>query len=253
MEFDLESIYVDVGKKIDALLAATHPLRDSDTVQEEAKDYLKILHSIINVKLLFTIFWSFFLSFFQIEFEILSQDEWSAEKHPDDEIILLYHAESLTRKLVKCITRAFDMPAEVNSGTATNNSLISNLGFDVPLLAITLSTLFSIVKRNEVVVTLTEKCVSECLYECLFRICDDRLLKPSPSVVENTEFMETTQQIVRALNMIILKLSAEANTSMVLHILLQIIFLCIPIWEVTHDKGPNYLLLLIISIAFDFT
>lgn len=49
LEFDLEVIYIDVGKKIDCLLATSHTLKDSDTIQEEAKDYLKILHSIINV------------------------------------------------------------------------------------------------------------------------------------------------------------------------------------------------------------
>lgn len=161
------------------------------------------------------------------------QDEWSAEKHPDDEIILLYHAEALTRKLVKCVARSFDLPSEP---TASSN-MVAVLGFDVPLLAITLSTLFSIVKRTEVVKTLTEKCLFEVLYECLFRICDDRLLHPSQAVAELSESMETAQQIVRAFNMIILKLSSEANTSTVLHVLLQIIFLCIPTNEVAHEKG----------------
>lgn len=135
------------------------------------------------------------------------------------------------------MARSFDLPSEPTA----NNNAVTILGFDVPLLAITLSTLFSIVKRTEVVKTLTEKCLFEVLYECLYRICDDRLLHPSQAVSDSPESMETAQQIVRALNMIILKLSSEANTSTVLHVLLQVIFLCIPTNEVTHEKGKKCL------------
>ena len=49
LEFDLETIYMDVGKKLDALLSSNNCLSESDPIMEEAKDYLKIVHSIINV------------------------------------------------------------------------------------------------------------------------------------------------------------------------------------------------------------
>lgn len=50
LEFDLETIYMDVGKKLDALLQANRCLSETDPIIEEAKDYLKIVHSIINVR-----------------------------------------------------------------------------------------------------------------------------------------------------------------------------------------------------------
>jgi hypothetical protein len=49
LEFDLETIYMDVGKKLDALLSSNNCLSETDPIMEEAKDYLKIVHSIINV------------------------------------------------------------------------------------------------------------------------------------------------------------------------------------------------------------
>ena len=40
---------MDVGKKLDVLLLANRCLTETDSIIEEAKDYLKIVHSIINV------------------------------------------------------------------------------------------------------------------------------------------------------------------------------------------------------------
>ena len=99
--------------------------------------------------------------------------------------------------------------------------------------------------------------------QCFLRLCDARLSHPNlkDDSTNTAECTETSQSLVRALNLIIMKvpnlsmhkktiinmrtwkyflqLSSEANTSLVLSILLQIIFLCIPSSEVTHEKGTN--------------
>lgn len=50
---------------------------------------------------------------------------------------------------------------------------------------------------------------------------------------------ETIQQIVKALNIVLLKLAAEAPSGLVLGALIQALFLCIPGNEVDHVSVSN--------------
>ena len=63
-------MYLDIEQKVDALLHTAHPLHTSDSTQEECKDYLKMLHSIVN-------------------------GEWSSEKSAEDDKVLLLHSDAL--------------------------------------------------------------------------------------------------------------------------------------------------------------
>ena len=117
---ELDGVYLDIEQKVDALLHTAHPLHSSDSTQEECKDYLKMLHSIVN-------------------------GEWSSEKSAEDDKVLLLHSDALIVRLVGCIERSFNLPC-IDSATGST----SIQGVDVSLLAISLSVLFSMVKRAEV-------------------------------------------------------------------------------------------------------
>ena len=61
-------------------------------------------------------------------------------------------------------------------------------------------------------ITLSEAVLFDVFHKCLHRICDDRLAalqsSPPPSFSSsNKEVAETAQQIVRAFNMVVLRLS----------------------------------------------
>ena len=60
----------------------------SEEVVEEAKDYLKIFHSILN-------------------------NEWTSEKSSEDDLLLSNHCEQIVGKVLQCITRSFDSPHKV--------------------------------------------------------------------------------------------------------------------------------------------
>lgn len=176
-------------------MSQPEPISDSDALNEEAKDYLKMLHAIVT-------------------------GEWSAERVPEDEAVLLAHCEALTSLLVKCVGRSFDLPSLMSSRVPG-----AMLGVDVSLAAISLSTLFAVVKRGDLVKALSETTLFEVFYECLYRICDPRILHPK---VTDADSQQTAQQIVTAINMILVKLAQEANTSTVLCVMLRVMFQCIP-------------------------
>lgn len=201
-EFDLESIYVDIISKTENLTKNTTILNETDILLEEAKDYLKIFHSILN-------------------------NEWTVEKNPEDDKLLLKYCEPITNQVLLCISRSFDIPPSTPKCSGIN------IGIDVSLVAISLSILFSVVKNVELVDSLSETCIFNIFYRCLSHICDPRITNCN----SDTESIETCQQIVRAFNMTIVKLAYEANTSVVLCQLLQVMFLCLPESEVSHEKG----------------
>jgi hypothetical protein len=191
---------------MDALLQQPAAVQDCDPVQEECKDYLKMLHTIVT-------------------------GEWTTEALPEDDTVLLAHCEGLVQRLVKCIARSFDLPAkdsQAGAAFATNG----NLGLDVSLLAISLSALFAFVKRLDVAQKLSEKSLFEVFHECLRRICDPRITQlVQKSGAMGVESKETATQVVRALNMIILKLGMDGSVGAVLIVLLRIMFCCIPTSE----------------------
>jgi len=192
-------VYLDIEQKVDALLHTAHPIHSTDAVQEECKDYLKMLHSIVN-------------------------GEWSSEKSLEDDRVLLLHSDALIVRLVGCIERSFNLPC-IDSATGST----SIQGVDVSLLAISLSVLFSMVKRAEVSAVLSEDTLFAVFHECLLRICDSRITTlATQSDALGVESKETAQQVARALNNIVLKLGMLGTAGPVLLAMLRVMFCCIP-------------------------
>lgn len=243
---ELESIYLEIEAKIDSLLmmpsspsssssSSSSPSSSSQPssllLQDECKDYLKMLHSIVS-------------------------GDWSAEKLPEDDSILQKHAEALIGRLVRCIARSFRKPHHHHhaSGRLSEEEMgdsNSNAEVDISLLAISLSTLFAFVKRSDVVSQLSEAVLFDVFHECLKRICDDRLAalqnsSPSPSSSSingngsNSEVAETAQQIVRAFNMVVLRLGVDGPVGAVLAALIRVMFCCIPANELQTKHLPDY-------------
>lgn len=212
---ELESIYLEIEAKIDSLLQSSSSSSSSSSrqLQDECKDYLKMLHSIVS-------------------------GDWSAEKLPEDDSILQKHAEALIGRLVRCIARSFRKP----SGRLSEGE--DNAEVDISLLAISLSTLFAFVKRSDVVSQLSEAVLFDVFHECLHRICDDRLAalqsSPPPSSSSSNEVAETAQQIVRAFNMVVLRLGVDGPVGAVLAALIRVMFCCIPANELQSKQHPDH-------------
>jgi hypothetical protein len=212
---ELNGMYDEIIQKVDALLQTPHAVGANDKVQDECKDYLKMLHSIVN-------------------------GEWSAERLPQDEAVLLAHAEVLVTRLCACIARAFELPVMEGKVSA---SPVAIRGVDVSLLAIALSVLFSLVKRPEVSAVLSEDALFAVFHECLHRICDPRITQaahPATEQEEGQEGRETAQQVARALNNIVLKLGMGGQAGHVILSMLRVMFCCIPAAELPHytDHKP---------------
>jgi len=207
---ELESIYLEIEAKIDSLLHSNQSANQPSSLQDECKDYLKMLHSIVN-------------------------GDWSAEKLPEDDSILQKHAEALIGRLVRCISRSFRKPHP--SGRP------ENVEIDISLLAISLSALFAFVKRSDVVSQLSEAALFSVFHECLHRICDDRLAALAQQAAQNSpsnnDVPETAQQIVRAFNMVVLRLGVDGPVGAVLAALIRVMFCCIPANEL-QTKYPDH-------------
>jgi hypothetical protein len=218
---ELESIYLEIEAKIDSLLqssssSSSSSRQPSSQLQDECKDYLKMLHSIVS-------------------------GDWSAEKLPEDDSVLQKHAEALIGRLVRCISRSFRKPHHHHpSGRQSDGE--DNAEVDISLLAISLSTLFAFVKRGDVVSQLSEAVLFDVFHECLHRICDDRLaaLQSSPPSSSNNEVAETAQQIVRAFNMVVLRLGVDGPVGAVLAALIRVMFCCIPANELQSKQYPDH-------------
>lgn len=211
---ELNDLYDEIVEKVDALLDTPQGHSASTKVQDECKDYLKMLHSIVN-------------------------GEWSVEKLPQDEAVLLARSESLVTRLCGCIARAFEV--HVTEGRAAVSSPVAIGGVDVSLLAISLSVLFSLVKRPDVAAALSEDALFAVFHECLHSICDTRITQAAQQSEEvAAEGRETAQQVARALNNIVLKLGLGGQTGPVIMAMLRVMFCCIPANEVAQysDHQP---------------
>jgi hypothetical protein len=110
------------------------------------------------------------------------------------------------------------------SRSFAHDSAINNSGntesVDVSLVAVSLATLFAIVRRADLVVGLSSEGVFYVLQECLRAIVDPRISSSAFSDCSSSQQgdkererdKDTAQQIVRALNMVLLKISSEAPT-----------------------------------------
>ena len=159
--------------------------------------------------------------------------EWSQETLPEDDEALKQQIAPLCARLTKCVAASF------TPSTCLHASPTSLFGIDVSLVAVSLATLFAIVRRGDLATVMDKECLSDVFQECLRRIVDPRLgvasAECSPRSQESSK--ETIQQIVRALNIVLLRLAAEAPSGMVLGSLVQVLYLCIPSDEV-DQSGP---------------
>jgi len=168
----LTGIYADIAQRVDALLEKKGAAKETDAVHEEAKDYLKILHAIF-------------------------MKEWAVEEKGEIEEELLAHVNLLSERLCECVSTSF-LPI--------NHQEPTTLGVDISLGAVSLATLFAMVKREDVANALSEDSCFSIFKECAQRLVDSRLAPPSADTV----LTDTCSQILRALNMILLKLAAVA-------------------------------------------
>lgn len=172
----LTGIYADIVQRIDSLLDKKGTVKETDPIHEEAKDYLKILHAIF-------------------------MKEWAVEEREEVEEELLAHVNLLAERLCQCVFTAFL--------SSESSPPASSLGIDISLGAVSLATLFAMVKREDIASNLSEESCFLIFKECAERLVDARLAPPSADAV----LMETGSQILRALNMILLKLAAVASPS----------------------------------------
>jgi hypothetical protein len=211
----LEGIYADIAGKVDQYLDAMAASPNADQEDkvltglcDETKDYLKMLHSI-------------------------AIGEWSQETLPEDDEALKQQIAPLCVRLTRCVAMSF------NPSVCLQASPTSLFGIDVSLVAVSLATLFAIVRRGDLATVMDKECLTDIFQECLRRIVDPRLgaasADASPRSQESSK--ETIQQIVRALNIVLLRLAAEAPSGLVLGSLVQVLYLCIPAGEVEHS-GP---------------
>ena len=131
--------------------------------------------------------------------------------------ILLYH---LLRILLSIAFLYSIYPSNITHPT---------LSPDTSMAGAALSTIFALTKRTDVVDSMRTECTLEVLRECLLRICDERMVAPKTT---EQEASSTAAQILRAFNMIVLKITQNGDVSDILCILLQLIFHCIPHSEV---------------------
>lgn len=202
---ELDGLYTEAEAKMDALINVSRAVNANDPVQAECKDYLKMLHSVIN-------------------------GEWYAEKLPEDEAVLLAHSNAIVTRLCRCMARAFDLPSKDPAVNAIQ-------GFDMSLLAISVSVLFSLVKRPEVSASLSEDTLFIMFHECLHRMWDTRLTSKTQQPAHaplDVESKESAAQVARALSTIVLKSSMGGTAGPLLLAMLRVMFCCIPAAELPH-------------------
>ena len=171
----LDDIYSEIASKMDALLTGS---QDDERTHNDATDYIKILHSIAS-------------------------GAWTEEVQASDEQELRMNAQALIIRLVKCVDRAFSSSGYVPPA----HSAGASLNIDVSLGSAALATIFALLKRPGVVTSLTIDICSDVLKSCLVHLVNPRLAAGAAGVASADA--ETAEQIVRALNIIALKLSAE--------------------------------------------
>lgn len=223
----LPGMFKDIAQKIDCLLlfkyhgggSAASPAagrsskpKTEPQASEEAKDYIKMLHSIAT-------------------------GEWSKEVLTQDKEDLRVSAEPLLARLLCCVTRCFEEPVIDLGATVSesNNQVAMQLDVDVTLLAVSLGTVFALIKRPEVLSSLSDKCVSD-IYKVFFtRMIEDRLSTPR---TDSEQALETVKHILKALNVVVLKLSSDLRMDRLIPILLALVGLSVPNEISMHSEMP---------------
>jgi hypothetical protein len=170
---EIENVYNDIGSRIDALLLDDRAdlMLASDPVHEQAVSYMKILHSIVA-------------------------GEWFKERVPEDDALLRAHSNALVLRMVACLTRAFEKPVLMSM-----DSPGSHLNLDFDLASISVSVVFAMSKRSDIVQQLPTQTIVSILRECFRRLVDDRIAGKQDD--------ECAQQMDRALTLTIMRFVQE--------------------------------------------
>jgi len=200
----LDRTFSIITQKMDNLLDLEAVVEESDLVHQEAVDNLKLLHS------------------------ILMSEESKSESSYDNELKILHqYAHTFISRLVRLIKRSFDYPCASGSNDST-----LNINIDVSLVAVSLATLFAIVKATSVSKNLPQQMLFDIFSICLAKLVDEKLISKKDST-------EVTQSISCALNMVVLKLGAEAVCCDVVIVLLKLMFHTIPSADFGGDNNDN--------------
>jgi hypothetical protein len=89
----------------------------------------------------------------------------------------------------RCVSASFASPL---SSSASSTSLY---GIDVSLVAVSLATLFAIVKRGDLSRSMSQPCLAGIFQECLRRIVDPRL-SASTSISSSPKSQESSKDTI---------------------------------------------------------
>lgn len=212
---DINGIFLDIVKKIDALISFDASVYDKDAatvyvkLHEDAKDYIRMLQS--NVK-----------------------GTWHKNEDSlrEDMEILSKQANPLSRRVCLCIMHAFSPPV-------VYDQVNGNYEVDVTLASAALATLYAFVEKMVYVQRYTVHTMTEVIAICARSIVDDRLHKKHP--IESVN--DAHKLIIRALNLILLKFTETANAGLLFCALLRVFTLCIPEMDRSNDTIDAGLLL----------
>jgi hypothetical protein len=219
-----DGIYADIAAKLHTLLEIPHTVEDSCEAHDDAREYLKMLHLVVT-------------------------GAWAKETLPEDEEALSTQAEGMVGLLLKCLDRSFVLPS---ISTISQQTL---LGVDLSLASLALANLYAFLSRDSVVHLLSEECIISIFGHCVERLIDTKLKYSIPDdpntpheIVDDSDFgfsrslsdmtmVDTAQQLIRVMNIIILRLAQQAPTGLVFGSLLKLIKGCIP--ELTAEACPG--------------
>lgn len=198
----LESVYVDIVTKVDEMLGSERAvdggglLYRQTSIEVVATDYIKLLHTIISNH--------------DGSSGAASEDlmDGGSEGGAGGNSVLLRYIVPLVDRVLLCLERAFSN----SPGCST---------VDVNLTSICLATLFTVIKHRDLIAhVLSTGAESSYLYAilrcCLTKLVDARLLTAAGGASEPTEYYilhEYNVSIIRALNLILLKLSSTSGSA----------------------------------------
>lgn len=185
----LNGIFVDIIKKIDALLSFDQSSATSSSLyprlHEDAKDYVKMLLS--NVK------------------GTWHRDEMNSCEDMEN---IATQINPLVRRILLCIQLAFAAPPHLSGAYLT---------IDVTLASAAVSTLYAFVEKTIFVQRFSEQTVSEVAAVIASALVDKRLYQKT-----NEASQDACKLLERGLNLVLLKLSETANRGIFICVLLRL-------------------------------
>lgn len=196
----LESVYTDILSKIDEMLLSARAtdstsLYKQSTIEIVATDYIKLLHTILT-------------NYTSVVPPVIEED---SQSNVANNTILCRYIVPMVDRLLSCLDRSFSTPADHTDIT---------LPIDVNLSSICLASLFTLLKHKELVTVVIShdskqaETIYRILHCCIVKLVDERLLTANQPTITTDYYIlhECNTSIIRALNLILLKLSAITMT-----------------------------------------